>query len=463
MTESAQKVSLQEFIDEGRVTARHRWLVVIMLIVMTAEGLDQSIVSHVFPKLIQEWGASIGSITTIVMVTILGAAIGAVVGGPLCDRLGRKPVIVIGMLLASFGTGGLGFTQNVAAFTTVRAIAAIGLGFLLVSVVAIIADIMPAGRRSQMMTLAFTGVTVGGIIGSLLAVGVLPRTGWQPMIAWAGFLPLVVLPLVIALLPESPNVLAVRGKSAAVIRRALDVVAAGRDTSHVDLSPIPKEDKPKLSIVFTRTFLSRTLLLWLAFFIGYGAITIVLQFLPTLLQATEPGPGFSTQQSGLTMLALSIGGLTGGVVGSLILKHVDRFRTVAVAYFATAIMAVVVALVPASLLSYAVVFFILGVFLTAGNTALAALAALTYPAEVRGTGLGGASGIGGRGGSFVGGGIGGALIGASLGITGVYLVLAAPVVICALAIITLGVITRRKEGVRASDQPAVTETPIKIV
>ncbi|PTT64170.1 MFS transporter, partial [Arthrobacter sp. HMWF013] len=95
-------------------------------LIMVADGMDMSIVSHIFPRLISEWGTSIGEITATVTAGLVALAIGGFIAGPAADRWGRKPVLLAGFVLFNLTTAGFGLTSTLEAFFALRLLACVG-------------------------------------------------------------------------------------------------------------------------------------------------------------------------------------------------------------------------------------------------------------------------------------------------------------------------------------------------
>ncbi|WP_223937139.1 MFS transporter [Arthrobacter sp. StoSoilB5] len=157
-----------------------------------------------------------------------------------------------------------------------------------------------------------------------------------------------------------------------------------------------------------------------------GTQLLIAQYLPTLLQL--PVPGLNTVQSSTIVGAYSLASVLGSVVLGAILANVSRFLVIGVALGLAAVMSVLVYLIPdPGFGSLLVVLGITGFILpTAFGPTRSVLAAMAYPASMRGTGIGVAE-FGGRLGAADGGVAGGTLIAVGMGLSSLFVVLLLPI------------------------------------
>ncbi|MGW0555837.1 MFS transporter [Streptomyces sp. NPDC002926] len=431
---------------------RQRLVALLGLTVMVAEGLDISIASFVYPHFIRDWGTSMSAVTTTVTAGVLSMAVGGAVAGPLADRYGRKGVTVAGILVFGVATAAMALATTIALFATLRVVACAGLGAVAPGVMAIVADSTPAARRAPVVALAFSGVAAGTVAGGLFASTVIPALGWPAALALCGLAPLLLVPLVVAYVPESVSVLLVRGRPAEQIHETLALLAPGRDTSQVDLTGARDEERQprqKVSaIVLSRSFVLTTLLIWLCYFVLLGVVFLLLNYLPLMGERA----GLTAARTGVGVGLFGAGTLCGQLLASFGLRKYDRFRALALA---SALSALVVGLTAAADTGHAgmfALFSVLGVCLGSAMGALQAVGALAYPATLRATGMGWMSGMG-RLGTLASGLLGGVLIGAGWGISQIFFLLCVPLAFTGTAALAL-----RKEVAARGGGPDVPRT-----
>jgi len=210
-TVKASTVTPQEFIDSGGLKARH-WLVFgVIALVLMADGMDITIVSHVFPSLVKEWGATGTQITFIVTVSFIGMGLGAIIGGRMADRFGRKILTVLSLILLGVTTIAMATAPNMEMFIFWRIVSSLGLGGVMPVIMTLLADLVPSANRGQLVAIVSAGIGLGTTFGAFLAGAVIPDSGWRTLMTICGIIPLALIIPFLALVPESPAWLAARG------------------------------------------------------------------------------------------------------------------------------------------------------------------------------------------------------------------------------------------------------------
>ncbi|GGX93652.1 MFS transporter [Streptomyces fructofermentans] len=453
-TGAPAQLSPQEFVDRNPMS-RRQWLIVVLgLLMMIAEGLDAAVVAFVYPRIVDDWGTDLDTVTVTVTLSVLAMIAGGVLAGPLADRYGRKGVTVTGIAVFGLGTAGMALTHSIAPFAALRTAACLGLGAVLPTVMALVADWTPVRRRVQMVALAFTGVTAGTAVGGGLASALIPAHGWPTLLAVCGLAPLLLLPPVLLLVPESVGVLAARRP--AELRRALAAVAPDQDLTHVVLEQTGpgRRRRPAIRVILSRDFAPTTLLLWLCFFVGQGVVFVILSYLPLLVERE----GLTGSQAAVAVAVFGWGGLVGQLAVSFYaLKHFDRFRVLAGLWALSVLGFAAAALWASQFVPLLAGAFALGLCLPSANAALQANAAVAYPPAVRATGMSWANSVG-KLGPVAGGLLGGLMVGAGWTLPTVLLTLAVPVGLGILATLTLHA-RNREDGARAHPGPRPLPTP----
>ncbi|MEV6296728.1 aromatic acid/H+ symport family MFS transporter [Streptomyces sp. NPDC051896] len=385
---------------------RNVWTVVLCWITVMLEGYDLVVLGAIIPTLLKthHLGMTAGDATTVATLSLVGVAIGAVLVGPLADRLGRRLLLIGSVVLFSVFTLLVPLAGSVTMFAVLRLIAGLGLGACMPVSLTMMSEHMPAERRARASTLTMTGYHTGAVITSLLALQV--TTNWQVLFYVLGGAGLVVAVVQWFRLPESEAF--VRAKEAPASSRV----------------PFTELLKP--------AYLRAGIGIWVASFMGLLLVYGLNTWLPKLMNdAGYPVPTAVTQ-----LLVLNVGGVAGLVLGGFV---ADRrgIKLTTLAWFAVsvAMLACLSIRMHSDLLLNTVVFFT-GVFVFSAQVLVYAYVTHFYPAPVRGTALGSASGIG-RIGSIVGPSITGALVAAGIGHPWGFYFFAAVAVLGFVAVLTL--------------------------
>jgi DHA1 family bicyclomycin/chloramphenicol resistance-like MFS transporter len=140
---------------------------------------------HIFvpalPEAARDLGASIGAMQMTVSVYLFGLAVGQLVYGPLSDRLGRRPVLMAGLVLYTITSLTAAFAPNVDALIVIRIFQALGGCAGLVLGRAIIRDTAPPREAARRLALMNLMVTVGPGVAPLIGGALASTLGWRPI------------------------------------------------------------------------------------------------------------------------------------------------------------------------------------------------------------------------------------------------------------------------------------------
>ena len=98
-------VDIAEFIDRQPVGGFQIRLLLVCAAVLFLDGFDTQAIGYVAPALAREWGLSKAALGPVFSAGLFGLMIGALLFGPLADRIGRKKIIIFSTL--AFGVGAL--------------------------------------------------------------------------------------------------------------------------------------------------------------------------------------------------------------------------------------------------------------------------------------------------------------------------------------------------------------------
>src|SRR5258708_21965096 len=210
---SASLADVAEFIDAQPVGGFQIRLLLTCAAVLFFDGFDTQAIGYVAPALAKEWGLTKGALGPVFSAGLVGLMIGALVFGPLADRVGRKKIIILSTL--AFGLGALvtAFVQDVNTLLAIRFLTGLGLGGAMPNAVAMTSEFNPRRRRATMVMIMFCGFSVGAALGGFLAAALIPQFGWRSVFVVGGLAPLLLVPILVRRLPESVRFLALTGRA----------------------------------------------------------------------------------------------------------------------------------------------------------------------------------------------------------------------------------------------------------
>ncbi len=405
------------------------------------EGFDAQALGYIAPTLSAAWHLRPGALGPVFSMSLFGLMLGALFVAPLADRIGRRPILLGSLLVFASSTLLTALARNLDALLVLRFVTGLGLGGAMPNAVALTSEYMPLRRRAFLVMMMFNGFNVGSMAGGILSAQFVGTLGWQAVFVVGGVLPLLLAPVIHFQLPESVAFLALRGGSRSRILSLLREVEPGLSLDEdVELRTAAVAGRPRLALgaLFAQGRAATTLLIWVVFFMSLLDIYMLVSWLPTALNAG----GAPVRTAIVAGIVLQLGSVLGCFPIGWAL---DRFGAPLAMTCAYAIGAVCIAGIGAFThdipLTLCIIFGA-GFGLIGGQAAANALAATSYPTEVRSTGVGWALGVG-RIGSIVGPLVGGALMAARVDIGRLFLLASVPAAVAALALIALGVLTAR--------------------
>ena len=430
----ASTVDVAAFIDAQPVGAFQIKLLLICATVLFLDGFDTTAIGYVAPALAKEWNIGKAALGPVFSAGLFGLMIGALLFGPLADRIGRKKIIIFSTLAFGIGTLVTSLVNDVNSLLAIRFLTGLGLGGAMPNTIALTSEFSPHRRRATMVMVMFVGFSIGAALGGLLAAALIPQFGWRSVFVVGGAAPLLLVPMLAWRLPESVRFLALTGRADARVAELLTFVNAkavfAADTRFVVDEPALKGIPVQHLFRGGRTL--ATLLLWVVFFMSLLDIYFLSNWLPTVLNDL----GASISQAAAIGSMLQVGGVVGTfALGSII----DRFsfRALALVYFVAVFAVGAIGQLGHSAVLVTIAIFVAGFCIVGGQIAANALAAGFYPTSVRATGVGWALGVG-RVGSIVGPLVGGVLLSLKWSAGEVFVAAAMAALCAALAAFSLG-------------------------
>ncbi len=426
-------VDVADFIDNQPVVAFQFRLLLLCAAVLFIDGFDTQAIGYVAPDLARDWNLPRGALGPVFSAGLFGLMIGALIFGPVADRIGRKRIIVLSTLAFGIGTLLTIVAEDVYWLVALRFLTGLGLGGAMPNAVALTSEFSPHRRRATMVMTMFVGFSVGAALGGLVAAALIPAFGWRSVFLVGGIVPIVFVPVLAKLLPESIRFLALTGRDNARVAELLARIAPSTSFAagtHFDVHE-PKLSGLPVTHLFTENRTTTTLLFWIVFFMSLLDLYLLSNWLPTVLN--DLGASISVAAAVGAMLQV------GGVVGTFTLGQlIDRFsfRALALTYLIASVAVAAIGYSGHSIALVTLAIFCAGFCIVGGQIASNALTATYYPTAMRSTGVGWALGIG-RVGSIVGPLVGGVMLSRHVGTETLFVAAAGPALIACIAAFAL--------------------------
>ncbi|TKC81718.1 MFS transporter [Trinickia terrae] len=425
-------VDIKAFIDARKVSA-YQWLVLALcFLIVTMDGLDTAVMGFVAPAIMQDWHVARAAFGPIMSAAMIGLAVGALVAGPLADRVGRKTILVGSVGCFGFFSLCCAFADTPAQLIALRFLTGLGLGAAMPNSTTLLSEYVPSRSRSLLLTIMFTGFNFGSGAGGFVAAGLIPHVGWRAVFLFGGIVPLLSVPLLLGLLPESARFMLVRKAAASRIAATLGRVCGHKFGDEVSFTaPEPAAvDKAPVRMLFADGYAFGTLMLWVTYFMGLLIIYLLTGWLPTLIKDA----GLPVERAAAITGLFQLGGTVGAVAVGFAMDRMNRNAVIGVAYLLGGVF--IFALGTGSLTSalLPVLVACAGFCMSGAQTGLNALAPTYYPTRARATGVSWMLGFG-RFGGILGSFVGGILLSIGFSFATVFSILAVPAVIAAMAIV----------------------------
>jgi benzoate transport len=387
--------------------SRYQWLIVGLCIVLNAlDGFDVLAMAFTANSVTRDFGLSGGQLGILLSAGLVGMAAGSLGLAPFADVIGRRPMVLISVGLATAGMLLSALAHSAVELGIWRVVTGVGIGGILACTNVIVSEYSSKRWRGLAISLYTAGYGVGATLGGTAAVALQASFGWRSVFLLGGLCTGATLLLLAALLPESVDFLASRRPRNVVER--LNKIA--RRIGQPAVTELPAAaaragKKNKLSELFTPGNRRSTGLVWLAFFATMFGFYFVNSWTPRLLVTA----GMTESQGVIGGLMLTLGGTFGALLyGLLTLRWNSRKVLVIFAVLSAATMVMFISTAGVLALAF-VAGGVVGMLINGCIAGMYTIAPALYGASVRSTGVGWAIGIG-RAGAIVAPLIAGALL-----------------------------------------------------
>ncbi|WP_242235770.1 MFS transporter [Bacillus cereus group sp. BfR-BA-01316] len=375
------------------------------------DAMDVGMLSFVIVALQKEWGLSTQEMGWIGSINSIGMAVGALVFGILSDKIGRKSVFIITLLLFSIGSGLTALTTTLAMFLVLRFLIGMGLGGELPVASTLVSESVEAHERGKIVVLLESFWAGGWLIAALISYFVIPKYGWEVAMV------LSAVPALYALylrwnLPDSPRFEKV-AKRPSVIEN--------------------------IKSVWSGEYRKATIMLWILWFCVVFSYYGMFLWLPSVMVLK----GFSLIKSFQYVLIMTLAQLPGYFTAAWFIERLGR-KFVLVTYLIGTACSAYVFGIAESLTALIVAGMLLSFFNLGAWGALYAYTPEQYPTTIRGTGAGMAAAFG-RIGGILGPLLVGYLVASQASLSLIFTIFCGSILIGALAVVILGQETKQRE------------------
>ncbi|AAP12280.1 MULTISPECIES: MFS transporter [Bacillus] len=375
------------------------------------DAMDVGMLSFVMVALQKDWGLSTQEMGWIGSINSIGMAVGALIFGILSDKIGRKSVFIITLLLFSIGSGLTALTTTLAMFLVLRFLIGMGLGGELPVASTLVSESVEAHERGKIVVLLESFWAGGWLIAALISYFVIPKYGWEVAMV------LSAIPALYALylrwnLPDSPRFQKVEKRPSVI---------------------------ENIKSVWSGEYRKATIMLWILWFCVVFSYYGMFLWLPSVMVLK----GFSLIKSFQYVLIMTLAQLPGYFTAAWFIERLGR-KFVLVTYLIGTACSAYLFGVADSLTVLIVAGMLLSFFNLGAWGALYAYTPEQYPTVIRGTGAGMAAAFG-RIGGILGPLLVGYLVASEASLSLIFTIFCGSILIGVFAVIILGQETKQRE------------------
>ncbi|ARG17706.1 3-(3-hydroxy-phenyl)propionate transporter MhpT [Acinetobacter nosocomialis] len=334
------------------------------------EGFDLQSMGVAAPRMRAEFMLDNAQMAWAFSAAILGTLPGAILGGRFADIVGRKKILIFSILLFGIMSLLTAYAANFSLLLLIRFCTGLGMGGALPMMITLASEAVPDQHKGTAVSVMYSGIPFGGLLTSVVAMALAGDAEWRHIFYIGWIAPILLIPLIMRFLPESNDYL----------QRKVQA----------------QQTTPFFEVLFAKERRMSTIQLWISFFCTLVVLYFLLNWLPLLMGAQ----GLSKLQANYVQMGYNVGGILGSVLMGVLLDKLRMSFVIKLIYLGILFSLCCLAISPTvALLALSAVG--CGLFIVGGQSALYGLAAMYYPTEMRGTGVGAAVAIG-RIGSFAG-------------------------------------------------------------
>jgi AAHS family 4-hydroxybenzoate transporter-like MFS transporter len=188
---STPSIDVRDFIDQRKFGKYQLAVTAMCALAVFLDGFDTQAIGYVAPAIVKTFHVSRAALAPVFSASLIGLMLGALLGGPLADRIGRRPVLLMGMLV--FGVLSLltASAESIESLLVLRLLTGLGLGSVMPNAVALTSEFSPERTRSTAVMWMFCGFSLGAALGGLAAAGLIQDFGWKSVFVVGGVMDLL--------------------------------------------------------------------------------------------------------------------------------------------------------------------------------------------------------------------------------------------------------------------------------
>ncbi len=430
-TNLRQRKDVKSIINSNKISNLQKLILFFCFLIIALDGIDVVVMGLIAPQIIQDWGVTAHELAPVLSAALVGLAIGALISGPLSDKFGRKPVLLLSLIGFGIFTLLTALSNDISHLLVYRFLTGLGAGAAAPNAATLAAEYAPDHKRSFTVNTVYCGFSLGAAASGFIAAWIIPEFGWRSMLILGGILPLILAPFLYWKMPESITYLVKHKDAQKKISAILGQMFPKLKVSEYDfyLDEVVTE-KTGLKLILSREYIYGTIMLWIAYFMALFLIYLCSSWMPTLIKMNH----FSISEAAIVTSCFQLG----GPIGCMVLgRLMDKFRpnwVLFIAFTLGTFATFALGHFSQHFILMCMTAIVLGFTFNGGSTGLTSIAMGFYPTSARATGATWMNGIG-RFGAILSAFAGAAMINAKMPLSLMFTLLMIPAFLTALAIL----------------------------
>jgi len=297
------EITLQQrltlLLDGSPLTPTQRWLWVFSTGGTLLDGFGIFVVGVAMPLIIAQFHLTPDVVGLIGASLVLGAVFGAGLGGPMADHLGRKPLMLVDMIIICAGAAASALANGAVMLFIGQFLVGVGVGVDFPVSSSYVSEVLPKRSRARSMVATIACQSVGMLLAAAVTLALLKTVNsaqnWRLFLATEGAIALLFFLLRLSE-PHSSHWLMSRGRFAEAAesfirlmpeQRQVVLQLTGNAGNQSLATSVASATLPGIAILFSRAYRARTVLVAAPWFLMDIATYGVGLFTPIILSAID--------------------------------------------------------------------------------------------------------------------------------------------------------------------------------
>lgn len=376
------QASARQTLDAAPMSRAQYAAIAVTVILSALDGFDVLSITFAAPAIVADWNIGRAALGTLLSAGLIGMALGSFLIAPLADRFGRQRLVLANLAIMATGMLVSAITTSLFELAICRVITGLGIGSMVAVINPLAAEFSNSARRSLAMAFMTVGYPVGGLVGGLVSAVLIAAEGWRAIFVFGAIAAIVLVPVVLMWLPESPAYLATRSG----IRPQRRLAALMHRFGHSFTVETAAQGKTPAGYraIFAKGQRGQTAHLALINLCYVLPVYFILSWLPQIVTDM----GFSASAGSVASATASLAGVFGGVLIGYLLKPARLKSVTAGVIFGMGASLALLGLAPAALPLIIVMSAVCGFLLFGGMAGLYTILASCFPPSARASGVG---------------------------------------------------------------------------